>query len=330
MTRVHSIQYLRAIAALGVVVFHTLEASPTPFAVGAAGVDIFFVISGFIMAMLILKDEARPSTFFARRLTRIVPLYWLATIAALLITWVKPNFLYRMDASAENALLSFLFIPHQSDTGVAPVLWQGWTLEYEMFFYALCAGALMLPTARRLQCLAGLLILLATIGVTAPSSNPIVYAYTNSLLLEFVAGLALAKLWREHALPPAWIGTAMLVAGFGIYALEYARLIPVSGVRIIDWGLPALLIVGGALSLETENWVPRSRTGLAIGEASYSLYLTHGFVVTGVLWLFPGVTFWILTPVCVLCSVMVAIAVHHFIQNPLGEALDARLRPTQA
>ena len=122
MEKVWSIQYLRAIAALGVVIFHSLESSEHRFIVGQAGVDLFFIISGFIMASLMSGPEGKPGIFLGRRLLRIVPLYWIATFAALFVTWIKPNFFRSMDPSVSNTILSLFFVPHESATGIAPVL----------------------------------------------------------------------------------------------------------------------------------------------------------------------------------------------------------------
>lgn len=317
MERIWSVQYLRALAALGVVVFHALESSTHRFPIGAAGVDVFFVISGFIMASLMLGRESEPWTFGWRRLVRIVPLYWAATLAALAIAWIKPNFFYRMDASFENAALSFLFIPHASATGgVSPVLWQGWTLEYEMFFYLLCTLALLLPS-RRLLALGVVLVVLVTVGIVTQPAEPIALAYTNPLLLEFGAGVLLALAWRRRWLNTPWLGAAAIVAGVSAYALQQTGLAPVTGVRVIDWGVPALFIVAGALALEGAGRMPQSRFGLLVGDASYSLYLTHGFVVSGFLWFFSDTPLPLRVLACAVGAVACAIATFLFFEKPV-------------
>jgi exopolysaccharide production protein ExoZ len=321
MERIWSIQYLRALAALGVVVFHALESSPYRFEIGQAGVDVFFVISGFIMASLMLGREGDPLTFAWRRLVRIVPLYWATTFAALVVAWLKPSFFYRMDASLENAALSMLFIPHTSAAGgVSPVLWQGWTLEYEMFFYLLCALALLLPS-RRLVALGAALVALVVVGLVVQPAGPIALAYTNPLLLEFGAGVLLALAWRQRWLRAFWLGAGALAAGVGVYALQQAGLAPVTGARIIDWGVPALLIVAGALAMEGGGRMPRSRFGLLVGDASYSLYLTHGFAVSGFLWFFPETPLPLRVAACVIGAVTAAIATYLLFEKPVTEFL---------
>ncbi len=328
MERIWSIQYLRALAALGVVVFHALESSPHRFVIGQAGVDVFFVISGFIMASLMLGRESEPLTFGWRRLVRIVPLYWATTFAALAIALIRPDFFYRLDASLENAALSLLFVPHASATGgVTPVLWQGWTLEYEMFFYLLCTLALFLPS-RRLIALGVVLTVLVVVGIAARPAEPIALAYTNPLLLEFGAGVLLALAWRRRWLNALWLGAAALVAGVGAYALQQAGLAPVTGVRIIDWGVPALFIVAGALALEGAGRMPQSRFGLLVGDASYSLYLTHGFVVSGFLWFFPETPLPLRVLACAVGAVAVAIATFLFFEKPVTGLLKRGASPS--
>ncbi len=327
MKRIWSIQYLRGVAALAVVFFHTLESSTHKFGIGAAGVDIFFIISGFIMASLMLGDEARPDVFAFRRLVRIVPIYWLATTAAVAIAWIAPNFFHYMDASVENTLLSLAFIPHESQTGAAPVLWQGWTLEYEMFFYTLCTLALMfLPSSNRLKTLAGLLLLLSAIGLVLAPTHPVARAYTSPLLLEFAAGIGLATAWRAGLMPRAALGATSLIAGFAVFAALQIGVLPASGVRVIDWGIPAFLIVAGALCLEAGGRVAKSRFGLLLGDASYSLYLTHGFVVSAFLWFFADASLWIRAPVCAVGSVAVAIAAYLWFERPLMRSLRSVVR----
>lgn len=316
MEKVWSIQYLRAIAALGVVIFHTLESSQHRFIVGQAGVDLFFIISGFIMASLMSGPEDKPGIFLGRRIARIVPLYWIATFAALFVTWIKPNFFQRMDVSAHNTILSLFFIPHDSATGVAPVLWQGWTLEYEMFFYGLCALALLLsPTAYRLWVLCAALAALVVLGGVAPLSGNFARVYTNPLLLEFVAGIALAAAWRRKLALPWTIGAVSIAAGIVILALEHFR-VAETGIRIVDWGIPALLIAMGALSFERSGRVARLPKAALMGDASYALYLTHGFAIGPFLWYFSHAPLWLRVPVCLTSAIVLALGVYLLAERP--------------
>lgn len=334
MNCVWSIQYLRALAALGVVVFHALESTPYKFHIGQAGVDVFFVVSGFIMTILMLGREDDPRLFLWRRLVRIAPLYWAVTFAALAVSWIKPNFFYRFDGSLENTLLSLLFVPHASADGVAPVLWQGWTLEYEMFFYGLCALCLLAPAGRRLMLLGAALGALTLAGAALPVGGPAGAVYTNPLLLEFAAGVALATAWRRGLMARPLLGAAALIAGLGAFVAHHFGILPVSGLRALDWGLPALLTVAGAVSLEAAGRVPRSRASLLLGDASYSLYLTHGFVVSALVWTAPAAPVWLKASAAAVLSAAAAIACYLVFERPttqalkrLGERLNIAPRP---
>jgi exopolysaccharide production protein ExoZ len=322
--RVWSIQYLRALAALCVVVFHALESSPYRLRVGAAGVDVFFIISGFIMATLMLGAEADPKRFLSRRINRIVPLYWCVTLITLAVGWIKPAFFYRFDGTLQNAVLSLLFLPHGGTVGAAPVAPLGWTLEYEMFFYALCVLALLAPVAHRLKLLGVFLLALVALGFALPQSNDFVRVYTNPLLLEFGAGLVLAVLWRSNLLPPTWPAALGLCAGFFGFAAEQVGWMPQSGIRVFDWGLPALLVVAGALGLESAGKVSHWRFGLLLGDASYSLYLTHGFVVSAVAWELSAAPLWLRAGLILASACLLGVASYTFFERPMTRLLNAR------
>jgi exopolysaccharide production protein ExoZ len=133
------IQAIRGLAALAVVYFHTAHAPST----GAFGVDVFFVLSGCIMAML-MEAQQSPGDFLRRRLIRIAPLYALMTTAAFAVSLAVPSLRTSGNLpSISDYIKSLLFIPSQTASGtIVPVLGPGWSLNYEMMFYAICAAAL--------------------------------------------------------------------------------------------------------------------------------------------------------------------------------------------
>jgi len=171
--RLDSIQVLRAVAAIGVVFTHAITRLSTSFpgasehalftglggqlTVGDAGVDLFFVISGFIMLHVHRNDFGRPGAplrFMLRRILRIVPIYWLLTTLALVFLIFAPQLFtthYR-GIYLPWIVGSYLFLPiAPPDWNATPVVGVGWTLNYEMFFYAVFAGALLLPRRLGLQ-----------------------------------------------------------------------------------------------------------------------------------------------------------------------------------
>lgn len=136
-----SLQILRAIAATSVVYFHIGATSVAYFQIraiplfGSFGIDIFFVISGFVMAMVIANGQS-PRIFAVSRLTRIVPLYWIFTTCFLILAAIKPELLNSTTANITNYLKSIFFIPYLKEDGAQiPMIAVGWTLNYEMYFY---------------------------------------------------------------------------------------------------------------------------------------------------------------------------------------------------
>jgi peptidoglycan/LPS O-acetylase OafA/YrhL len=115
---------------------------------GAAGVDLFFVISGFVMvysSMNLIGDRKGWLVFSQRRVIRIVPMYWLATTIKLVLMVLAGEFVLHARFSSLDTVMSYLFLPtRNSDGNLFPLLGVGWTLNFEMLFYLLFAAALFL------------------------------------------------------------------------------------------------------------------------------------------------------------------------------------------
>jgi exopolysaccharide production protein ExoZ len=277
MPTLHSIQYLRALAAFAVVIFHAGERSGVHFTIGAAGVDVFFVVSGFIMMAMSDSRPMRPSSFLRNRLLRIAPSYWAATTVMIVgaIVGLFPN----LQLGLAHTIASFLFIPLPSPSNgqTWPVLVQGWTLNYEIFFYAVFAITLLAGARLRLYALAAVFGLLVLGGAMLQPENTIVAFYTAPVILEFVAGAAIAKLWRHDILPAAPIGIALaLMALAGFSAIQALKL------EFDAWscGPLAVMLVVGALSIETKGRLPKLPMLTYLGDASYSIYLWHTFAIS--------------------------------------------------
>lgn len=266
---IRSIQLLRAAAATLVVLFHLGLAGK-----GYTGVDLFFVISGFIMGTV--GDRDRPGAFLMRRILRIAPLYWAVTLALCALSLV-PGLMRNFDFTAGELAKSLLFIPYMGRQGeIWPLVIPGWTLNFEIFFYALFAVGLAIGRPRATTIL--LLLVLVALGLAWPGSDARYRVYTSPLLLEFAAGLAIAHGGRRL---PSWLGLPLFGAGVLLFA---AMLFMPFGIaegfeRLLFAGLPAVLVVGGAVAMERAGqW--RSLAPLEyVGDISYSLYLTHGLVL---------------------------------------------------
>ena len=287
------VQALRAVAALLVVVHHALSAyrdrmDPRPHPVllwdnGMCGVDIFFVISGFVMAISApgLAGLANPGwVFFRRRLIRIVPLYWIFTT----LRFLKLKFGFHMPdqtlGSAWHVIASYLFIP-SLDPGNSPIplLGVGWTLNFEMMFYVLFTVALVWGVAP-LKFLLPTLGVIAVVGWFDHPGWPLFPALASPLVLEFLFGIVLAHFTLQNRLPGRLVSLLLVVGGFAvILTISF----PFYTARAFYWGVPAAAIVTGMVGLETRIGRRIPKLLLEAGNASYSTYLVHGFVLP-VLW----------------------------------------------
>ncbi|UCI16842.1 acyltransferase [Mesorhizobium sp. B2-1-8] len=281
MPSIHSIQYLRALAASAVVCFHVSEQFGGPFSVGAAGVDIFFVISGFIMWVTTASRPADPAGFISRRITRIVPLYWIVTLLIASAMLIKPQFFYDHLFSPLNLGRSLFFLPLRENGALHPIVLQGWTLSYEMMFYLVFALTLLLGERWRLSVLVGVLTIIVALHFVLPDGYP--RSFTSPIVLEFAAGVIVGRLWVQDVRLSFALALTLLVGGFLLLAVT-----PVADAdmpRVLRWGIPAMLIVTGAVFAERARPFRPVALFNLLGEASYSIYLWHalvGVAVTGI------------------------------------------------
>ena len=271
-----TIQYLRAVAASLVVLHHAL-ASLFVTTIGLFGVDLFFVISGYVMWMTTAGSRRSPLSFWTARIVRIVPLYWLFTTLYIAVGLLVPSALPHAAFDPLFVAKSYLFVPavHPTLGVVAPVYTLGWTLNYEMFFYFLFGLGLFMPwRIVRFAVLAAVFLALVTIGRWAPG-GAIAVTYTDPILLEFLAGIVLAMLspWLMRQITA--LGWLLILAGVAWLVAVMAADLPWT--RALASGVPAAAIVAGALVLEPLARKAPSRLGLLLGDASYSIYLAHPF-----------------------------------------------------
>lgn len=290
------IQYLRAAAALMVALHHSLEQLPAYSAVLSShhvggsrlrnGVDLFFVISGFIMVLT--SSRVSPGDFAIRRIIRIVPLYWVLTIALLVLLAWRPEFFRTTVAGLPYAVKSLLFIPYANpgQNGLLyPILVPGWSLNLEMFFYVIFALILFLPQRSRLLVAAVVFVAVVALaplfGDTA--YGPEIAFFGNFKLFEFLFGMMLAQ-WYVKGLPtlaaPVAAGLALL--GFAALFLELPGLSydPGDLLQVLcEVALPSVIVVFAMLSLEPRLRRHPVRFLAYLGDASYSMYLSHIFVL---------------------------------------------------
>jgi exopolysaccharide production protein ExoZ len=331
------IQYLRAVAALSVVLYHILyhwlPQYISHYYVFSGGVDIFFVISGFVMWGVTAGREGGSWSFFSKRLKRIVPLYWIMTTVMLAIMLAKPSVLLHSRFDLAHVVTSYLFIPwvHPVNGPFYPLLIPGWTLNYEMMFYAVFTLILFAPMRFRLPAVVGALVGLVVLGFIPHAATSQLHFYTSPIILEFALGVCLGAAVTSQRRVPAPIAAAAAVAGFGLLAAgaligAHPSVIPsvLHCDRLLMWGIPAALLVSGCVFLERETGPWLAPLPLLLGDASYSIYIVNVLTVAAVF------QFWRKVPalhnpagmaatmiVAALASVGAAVLVYWFVERPI-------------
>jgi len=291
-TTLLNLHLLRAIAALAVVYFHTASEAGLnlPFQIGAHGVDLFFVISGFVIAYI---GSRSPQRFLLRRIIRIVPFYWTATLAVFMLAMIAPRVLHSSRADIVQLICSLFFIPRETAyAGIVPTLVLGWSLNYEMYFYLVFAAALAVsPRRAPMLCAAAIAFVTVTIDATGISS-PTARFYARPLVFEFVFGLGMFYLFAAMERRIDWFqerrslrGMLWLTAVGALIAIGVEESHQQFGLpRVMAAGVPAAALLFAALALERVYGVrAQSRLAFLIGESSYILYLIHPYVIYGLL-----------------------------------------------
>lgn len=325
--RLPGLQALRGLAAVMVLVGHVLAEAKHYFALplpGDAipwtrGVDIFFVISGFVITLSAQRYVGQPLAFFWRRLLRVAPLYYFFTTLMVMALLLFPAAVKGTPLDPAQIASSYAFFPYaRPDERIAPVLSLGWTLNYEVFFYALMA--LCLALLRPLLGVSSLLIGLAALGFSAHFSTPPVIFWTNPLILEFIFGIALARLWASGwAFPHPILCPAALTFGLALLIV----LAPLPLPRFLAAGVPATLIVAAGTLFCPARPVP----GQLLGDASYALYLSHRFALRAatllLLPLLPATTFgaWVYVAATCLLALSIGFLTHLLLERPFQRGM---------
>lgn len=273
-----SIQFLRAFASIIVVLHHIAYKDKifgnnilSSFTFGEIGVDIFFIISGYIMMYSTHKKPVTATNFISNRIIRIIPLYWTLTILALIVFLILPD---KVNSSGGETVIlqSFFLLP----TDGKYLINNGWTLRYEFLFYIIFMISLFLQNKRFI---AIIIIGLLFIGQVIESNNTYLKFLTNTLLLEFLFGIFLYFFYNKYKKDNILLSVSLLTSSIILLFLfmENSDLIKS---RAIYYGIPALLFCGAFLVLENKLQKIKDFI-LPIGNSSYSLYLIHPFVLMG-------------------------------------------------
>lgn len=339
-SRLDHVQALRGLAAMLVLFAHLalIEGRtaanpilPSSLDWGMMGVDLFFVISGFIM-VYVTRDwqdggGRRVPEFLFARATRIYPLYWVVTAALFAVWLVRPDLVFSSSPNNPTVINTLFLMPGWA----YPLLEVGWTLVYEMMFYVLFALLLFLPRRfRPLGLLTWAAIALAgnlldwqsQIPAVSVTSTAIAFHLFNPLVFEFLAGAAVGWLYLKRT-GDKTVSLALIMFGLIGMGLWLFSAVPFEDgwPRVLRLTLPAGALVLGAAWLSSTP-VKAPRFAVTLGDWSYSLYLTHllSLVAMSKLWQMSGLQDLpspLLIALLLSVSLIVAGLTYRFIEKPL-------------
>jgi exopolysaccharide production protein ExoZ len=342
--KINSLQVLRFFAAALVLLAHIenrvanfgerfhVPVSTIGFS-GQFGVDIFFVISGFIMGWLSLRkfgQPGAPGNFILDRITRIVPLYWICTLATACFALLAAALGDPERANVptfDQLLKSLLFIPFLDERGMhRPALGQGWTLDFEMMFYGILAICLLLKRPLGPLALAAAFLTVYALGAFPQLPIPL-RVWSDPIIFEFLSGVALAFVRERIGLiVPIKANTALLLAVIGLMTLfgsqhEWTLLLN----AIVATLLVAVCVLGQDIKSGSIDKVL-----VKFGDWSYSLYLTHGFVLlfVGIAWrkVFGAEHLWAYAATIVVFSLALSYLSYSWIERPFTALLRSKSR----
>jgi exopolysaccharide production protein ExoZ len=352
-SRLHNLQALRGVACLLVVFFHIADweanrgiviphpvLSPLNYC-GFAGVDLFFVLSGFVITWVNaagVGDRSRLPGYLGRRLWRIYPVYWACWVVAAAIYIYACHWSWPFDRHALPRLL--LLVPTTQRNLFLP---QAWTLSYELMFYAAFSLFFLLPRRAFVPMLAtwfAAIVAAAAFGPILPAIIPTGWAALTALVhpfvSEFLLGCVAAVLVRRGC--TVW-GRTCLIAGIVGFAagglMQYLDIVHAhyATSRVVQFGVPSALIVYGAVAAEAARGWVLPRWLQSIGDASYPIYLIHLAVfewaqsrVGDMSHALPGHLLWIV--LLAGTAIAAGFAIHFAVERPLMHLVRRRsVRP---
>jgi exopolysaccharide production protein ExoZ len=290
------VQYLRGLAAMLVVLHHARDQFPAtqalvPTAAFQGGVDIFFVISGFIMMYTTTRQPMTGWQFFKRRLIRILPLYWSMTALVAVAAAIAPRLFHDTRFTFMELVTSLFFVPWPNPgtnpPDIAPLIKLGWTLNYEMFFYVFFALFVALAPLKRLGAIAVTFSALAAVWIILQPTQIQIRYWSDPIILEFVVGCCIGLVEAKGLLSRVPVTLSFLLLAVSSFAFLYlGQIVDADGlVRVAYRGLPAIGITLAVICLDrigALSFPARiSAFALMLGNASYAIYLSHLYSVRG-------------------------------------------------
>ncbi len=264
-----SLQLLRFLAALSVVFFHM-----PIFRGSSIGVDIFFVISGFIIPFILEKNH---NNFFLKRIIRILPLYWFLTILLFISKILFPNHFSYTDVNLIDLFKSLFFFPIYSeieDRIIYPIIMVGWTLNYEMFFYFIVSLSLFISKKNYIYVLIFNIVFLFSLGNLFQDKSYLFLYISNSIILEFVLGIILYLIYVKYNLVnnvyKIFVTVILIYISYNSFS-NYE-------IRFLNQGLPSFFIV--LFFLQINKFFSKNTLINSMGLISYALYLIHPYFLT--------------------------------------------------
>jgi exopolysaccharide production protein ExoZ len=335
-----SIQALRGAAAIAVVLFHiwllelhvygSATICASFFKNGWAGVDLFFVLSGFVMVKVTQGKFASIKNtveFLYDRIFRIFPLYWVLTSLILVLLAIKPQLFHSM--GHPSLISSFLLFPQLNQN---PFLGQAWTLVFEMYFYYVFAFFMILLESRVSYALCSWAVLLAALNLLArgESQSALINLVASPLSLEFILGCFVAKIiysgFERYAAAAGLVSaTCILTGAFAVVTHPDEHVSPWE--RFFVFGIPFALLTYALVVLEQQGRLKPPGWLAKIGDFSYSLYLTHMIPIGALSRILPRQSFFfrVVNPLIMLSVTVVAgAACYYLLEKPLMRFVRAQ------
>lgn len=309
----YSIQALRGLGAFAVVIHHALSLFPfMNFRAGAAGVDLFFVISGIVMSISI-TEKTTPLDFLLRRIVRVAPMYWIATTLAVAYFMLR----YDMSISTVHIVTSYFFLPPPAEF-FFPILYPGWTLNFEMFFYFILSTLLIV---NRNTTYTAICILLAIGSLSKNLSSVPGSYYLTEGLLEFAVGLMIGQLIKSGYRPKIAPSIMLITSSIALFAANNNF----KSEGFLAWGIPSALLIIGCLGFDSSKFM-RSKAAQFFGEASYSIYLFHALIIWAIDWIFPTDKSVLHVILAILLSMLTGAIAYKTIEQPLLKSIMGTLK----
>jgi peptidoglycan/LPS O-acetylase OafA/YrhL len=312
---IYNIQVLRAFAAVSIVIVHTLLGihsygfqSLNKFNLDDFGVDIFFVISGFIMVFIQNNYKRNSIDFFIQRVKRILPIYWICNFIILLLFLLFPAIFNTLKINFDHFFLSLFFLSQYIFLD-KPIIIAGWTLEYEMLFYFLFAIFINIKNIKF-----SYFFIFITITILCFTG------LINLIFIEFLFGMLIGIIYINSSKVKIFFlhnyCYYFLIFGFIILFLPIFNSLELN--RLIKYGLPSTLIVLGSIYAKQIT----NKYAILIGNASYSIYLAQGFCIPAILKFFkiffPEFNVVIIFFILLIGSVLFGLFIYYFIERNLS------------